>query len=289
MSKYDNLNRILHKLSMAISFFALLILVLIVAFIINKSLPFIKSGYADTLATVSWRPLSKAPSFGLLPMVSGTLYIGFLSSFLAFPISVGCAAFSTCYLKGRQKQILLSLMDMLAGVPSVVYGLLGFYTLIKLLEMLGVLATGESILAATITLSIMIMPYMISGYARAFEDAEQKYGLQSQALGVSPWYSLTYLTFACTKGNMMTGYLLALSKALGETMAVMMVVGNSPVLPKLFGKGITISGLIALEMGAARLDSLHYYSLYTAGIVLLVLLLAVNFAIRSLEKWTKKV
>lgn len=288
MNRYDYLDKLLHRISMLISFLALLILILVVVFIFNESLPFISSEFVKTISSIFWRPLSEPPSFGLRTMILGTLYIGFLASILALPLSIGCASCICCYLKGKRKRMILGLMDMLAGIPSVVYGLLGYYTIVRLLERTGLIATGESIFAATITLTVMIMPYMISGYAKVFDDSNAIYGLQTQALGVSKWYFITHLTLAHVKGNILTGYLIALSKALGETMAVMMVVGNSPIVPKLFGKGITISGLIALEMGAARLDSLHYHSLYAAGIILLFLLLAINYFVRKIEGWMKK-
>jgi phosphate transport system permease protein len=287
MNIYDYADKIAHRISRIVVLATFLILVLIVLFILKESLSFLGSSFSDTILSISWRPLSKHPNFGLLPMILGTLYIGFFATLLALPVSLGCASFISCQVRGRLKYLLLSMMDMLAGIPSVVYGLLGFYTVVKFLESTGKMAAGESIFAAIITLSVMLIPYMVSSYVKAFEEVELKYGFQTQALGVSKWYSMTHLVIVIAKGHILTGCMLALSRALGETMAVMMVVGNSPILPRLFGKGITLSGLIALEMSGAQLDSLHYQSLYTAGFILLIFLLLINFLIRKIESWVK--
>lgn len=287
-NKYELIEKIVFAIMLALIFAVLIIFASVILFIAGESLPFIKSEFFRTLFSFSWRPLSKNPNFGLLPMILGTVYVGFGAAILALPISLGCACYISSSLKGKLRYIVLGFIDMLAGIPSVVYGLLGFYTIVKFLEFTDLMAAGECIFAAIITLTIMSLPYMISGYVKAFEEVEIKYGAQAQALGVSTWYSMTHLTLCLSKGNILSGYMIALSRALGETMAVMMVVGNSPLVPKLFGKGITLSGLIALEMGAAKLDSTHYHSLYTAGVTLLLLLLIVNFAIRKIEESVKK-
>ena len=288
MKKYDDLNKFVKHLSRFVSFFVFLILSFIVLYVLIESVPFIRSEFSLSFVSLSWRPLSTPPSFGILPMLLGTLYVAIFASLIAFPVAVGCAgAISSCF-TGKTKHMLLGLIDMLAGIHSVVYGILGFYILVKPLEKTALMATGESILAAIITLALMIVPYMVSAFAKAFERTNENYQMSAKALGVSQWYSLTHLSLAHCKLDLLSGFLVALSKALGETMAVMMVIGNSPLLPKLLGKGITISSLIALEMGSAKLGCLHYHALYTAGMLLLILLLSINGLVRFIERRAKK-
>lgn len=288
MNKYQKLNAIIHYVVKAVSLVTLLLLALICFFILKESLGFVFSGNIKSIFSFSWRPLSKNPSFGLLSMITGTLYIGLLASLFALPMAIGCALFISRYITGRLKYVTMSMLDMLAGIPSVVYGFLGLVTIVKLLEKSKLLTTGESILAAVITLTIMVIPFMISSYVKAFDYISNKYLLQTTALGTSPWYNLTHLVLQATKGHILTGYMLALSRALGETMAVMMVVGNSTIAPKLLGKGITLSGLIALEMSGSQLGSLHYQSLYTAGAILMLFLVIINYLIRKIDRKVNK-
>ena len=174
-------------------------------------------------------------------------------------------------------------IDLLASIPSVVYGFIGLYIVVKFFEKLG-RATGESILAGGIVLSVMILPYMISSCCDTMVRLYHRYEAASRGLGVSRWYMASQLVLPASTRGVLISMALATGRAMGETMAVMMVMGNSLAFPKLLGKGETISALIAMEMGIAEVGSTHYSTLYTAGLVLMVLLFAINIVFELLKK-----
>ena len=174
-------------------------------------------------------------------------------------------------------------IDLLASIPSVVYGFVGLYIVVKAFEKFG-MATGECILAGGIVLSVMILPYMISSCCDTMVRLCGRYGAASRGLGVSRWYMAGQLVLPASIRGILISMALATGRAMGETMAVMMVMGNAISVPRLLGKGETISALIAMEMGIAVVGSTHYSALYTAGLTLMVLLFAINIIFELLKK-----
>ncbi len=172
---------------------------------------------------------------------------------------------------------------MIAGIPSVIFGFIGLVVLVKFLERHLHMTAGESVLAGSILLSVMLFPYMVTGCAEAFENGKAKYYAASQSLGVSKWYTMRKIILPCASNAIFVNMLLAFSRAIGETMAVMMVTGNSPIFPKLLGRAETIPSLIALEMGTAEYKSIHYSSLYAAGLILIITVFFIQLAAHRLN------
>ena len=250
-----------------LAFLTVLLLAFLIWFVFRESLPAIREvGLKELLTGDKWRPLIYAgqPSYGMRNMIASTLYVSALAVLFALVIGVGCALFLACRASEKQRTAIMPYIDLLASIPSVVYGFIGLYIVVKFFEKLG-RATGESILAGGIVLSVMILPYMISSCCDTMVRLYNRYEAASSGLGVSRWY-------------------MASGRAMGETMAVMMVMGNSLAFPKLLGKGETISALIAMEMGIAEVGSTHYSALYTAGLTLMVLLFAINIIFELLKK-----
>ena len=278
---------------LVLGFFTLvtvLLLGFLIWFIFQESLPAIREvGLKNLLTDSQWRPLiyTDAPSFGMRNMILSTLFVSALAVLFALVTGVGCALFLACRTSQRQRLLIMPYIDLLASIPSVVYGFIGLYIVVKFFEKLG-RATGESILAGGIVLSVMILPYMISSCCDTMVRLRNRYDAASLGLGVSRWYMASQLVLPASTRGILISMALATGRAMGETMAVMMVMGNAIGVPKLLGKGETISALIAMEMGIAEVGSTHYSALYTAGLVLMVLLFAINIIFELLKKKLEK-
>lgn len=283
MKKYnENIFRIVITIGAILSS----ILVLLVFFyILNESLPFLKKVcWKEFLLGGTWSPLSSNPSFSFLPMILGTLYVSFLAIAIVMPLGIGCAFFLSFLVKKSHSKVILSFIDMLAGIPSVIFGFFGLVVLVKFMEQNLDMVTGESVLAGGILLSVMLFPYVITGCAETLEKGKEKYYIASQSLGVSKWYTMRVIMLSYAANSIFVNLLLAFSRAVGETMAVMMVMGNSPIFPRLLGRAETIPSLIALEMGTATYKSIHYSALYTAGLILIVIILIIQFIAYKVNK-----
>ena len=263
-----------------------LLLGFLIYFIFRESIPAIRDvGLKALLTGDQWRPLiySGEPSFGMRNMIVSTLFVSALAVVFALVMGVGCAMFLSCVATDRVRTLVMPSIDLLASIPSVVYGFIGLYIVVKFFEKLG-RATGESILAGSIVLSVMILPYMVSACCDTMVKLRSRYAAASMGLGVSRWYMLSQLVLPASRRGILISMALATGRAMGETMAVMMVMGNSIAFPKLLGKGETISALIAMEMGVAEVGSTHYSALYTAGLTLMVMLFAINIIFELLKK-----
>lgn len=255
----------------------------------NESLPlFQQVGLTDFVTQVAWHPLDEPPVLGIRNMILSSVYVSVLAILLALPVGLGCALFSSFCLRRRQQQYWLACMDMLAGIPSVIFGFVGLVVLVKWLERWGSLSSGECVLAGAIVLAVMILPFIISNCHESLLRGRGLYEECSLNLGVSQWYTVRKIILPETLRALSVSLILAFSRAVGETMSVMMVMGNTKALPTLFGKGETIPALIALEMGSAEYDSLHYHGLYAAGVILIIILVCCNLLFYGLRRWTQK-
>ncbi len=279
-------DRLWHLMAAMLAVLSVGLLLFLVAFLLHQSLPAIRAvGLRELLLGTEWRPViyQDAPQYGLFHMLLSTVYVSVLAVLFALVLGVGCALFLACAVGDRLRALLVPYIDLLAGIPSVVYGFVGLYVVVRTMERLG-RAAGESILAGSIVLSVMILPYMISACLHTMVQLRHRFEGVSAALGVSRWYMAAELILPASGKGILVSTALAAGRAMGETMAVMMVMGNAVTRPTLLGKGETISSLIALEMGTAEVGSLHFSALYTAGLVLLVLLLAINIGFSLLRR-----
>ncbi len=270
----ENIFRIIITIGAIVS--SLLVL-LVFFYILKESLPFFKEvSFGEYILGHNWNPLSSKPKYSFLPMILATLYISFLAILIATPLSVGCALFLSFNAKKKYSKVILSFIDMIAGIPSVIFGFLGLVILVKFLEKNLNMVTGESVLAGALLLSVMLFPYIVTGCTETFIKGKKVYYAASQSLGVSKWYTMRKIMLPYAANSIFVNMLLAFGRAIGETMAVMMVTGNSPIFPKLLGRAETIPSLIALEMGTATYKSIHYSSLYAAGLILIIIILIIQ-------------
>lgn len=282
---YKLLDKIFSGFIKLLTTFSLLLLVFVMVFIFKESMVFFNEiSILKFITGKTWNPLLAPNNLSILYVILGTLYVSLIAILLALPIGIGSALLLTGYIKGQTQRSVRAFIDILAAIPSVVYGFVGLLVLVKFLETQFDMSAGESVLAGGILLSIMILPYIISTCTETMEKIYQENCSSSHALGVSNSHFLRKVVLPESKRGILAAIVLGLGRAMGETMAVMMVIGNAPILPKLLGKCQTIPSLIALEMGMAEVGSLHYHGLFASGFVLMIILLLINFLLYFIKK-----
>ena len=277
---FSNLIRLLTLLTV-------LSLAFVLIFIVQEALPaFSETSLTAFLFGQRWMPMDygNGVSFGIGNFIAGTMAVSALAILIALLIGVGAAVFLSCAVSENARSLLYPLIDLLAGIPSVIYGFSGLCVLVKLFQRLGIAGSGHSVLTAAILLAVMLLPFLVSSCSETMLKIRRRYLFAASALGISYWHTVAHVVLPLSARNILLSVILATGRAMGETMAVMMVMGNANLFPTLLGKGETIASLIALEMGTAAADSTHYHALYAAGLVLLVILLAINTGIALLRR-----
>lgn len=276
------------------SFVCIILLAFIIFFIIKESVPlFNKVGILNFIFGKVWRPLTFAisnnfnESYGIFNIIIATLYTAFLSTFISLFIGIGFSIFIVFMANKSIRFFIMPIMDLIVAIPSVIYGFIGLVIIVKFFEKLSMPA-GESVLAASLLLSFMIVPFITSTVSESMILINKKYKDISLTLGVDKWYMILNLILPSSKNAILVGFILSVSRAMGETMAVMMVIGNSLVFPKLLGKAEAIASLIALEIGTAEVKSLHYSALFASGAILMLSLSIINIAVYFLRKYLLK-
>lgn len=262
-------------------------LAFVIIFIVKEALPtFSEVSVSHFLFTSEWMPVEGIGSgarFGIFNFIAATVYVSFLAMLIAIVVGLGASLYLSCAASDKVRGIMYPFIDLLAGIPSVVYGFIGLTVLVKIFLKAGV-HTGSCVLAAAILLAVMLLPYLISSCSETLLKNKEAYLRASDALGVDKWYSISAVVLPASWKNIMAAMVLAIGRAMGETMAVMMVIGNANLFPTLLGKSESIAAVIALEMGTAVNGSTHFHALYAAGLVLIVLLFIINFGINLIRK-----
>lgn len=273
-----------------ISWMSVSILFLVIFFIFKESSIFFKTvGLKSLLLNNNWKPLACNPSYGINNILKATIYTSIVSLMIALPLGVGAALYMSCFMNQSLKRKTKAIINILAGIPSVIYGFLGLVLLIPIFEKSFNMSAGESVLAGSIILSIMIIPYIINTCEESMSKLIINNNNTSKSLGVSNEYMIISLIIPASLKSILVASILALGRAMGETMAVMMVMGNSPIHPRILGKAQTIPSLIALEMGTAQIDSMHYYALFASGLILILLLFLINIIFYILKNYVSKI
>ncbi|AXU10160.1 phosphate ABC transporter permease subunit PstC [Parvimonas micra] len=256
--------------------FTILLLLTLIVFLYNQSLPFfLKNNFLKFIFGRVWDATEVSGSFGIFNILLASVFISILACIISLPIAIGTAIFISFYTK-KSRVLLIWLINILAGIPSIIYGFFGMIIIVKNIERIFKISAGESVLAGSIILSIMILPYFVSNLIETIELIKKKYQRDSDALGISKEYFIRKVVLKKLHFSILTGFMISFSRAIGETMAVMMVIGNAPIFPKLLSKAQTIPSLIALEIGMSEVYSEHYYALFASGFILLILVLIIN-------------
>jgi len=281
--KSDKVDTFLGSLFLVTAWASVLLLAALLLFLLLESWPlWSRVGVLSFISGQVWRPLSAVPQIGIAPMLVSTLWVAAGALVLAAPLGLACAAFLAEFAPAPLTAVMRSVLNLLTGIPSVVYGFLGAAVLVRFFEVSFDLPSGESLFAASLVLAIMVLPFIVANSEIALRSVLNDYRHTSLALGVSrPYYVMRILIPAARKG-IIASMVLAFGRAAGETMAVLMMAGNTMFMPgSWFNQGEPLPALIALELGSASPGSLHYQALFAAGLVLLVLVILVNILLSS--------
>jgi len=261
------------RILMITAFSAIGVLLLIALFIINEGLPFIfRYGLKEFLFSSEWNP--QLGKYGIFPMITASLWVTFGAMIVGAPLGVAGALFLSEYVPRPVMRIIKPTIELLAAIPSVVYGSIGVMVLAPLIRnYLG--GPGLSLLAASIILGVMILPTVISISIDSIMAVPQSYREGSLALGATTWQTIHMVTIKASKSGIIASIILGLGRAIGETMAVIMVAGNSVNMPNSALDSVrTLTANIALEMSYAT--GMHREALFATGVVLFVIIIILN-------------
>ena len=255
-------------------------LALIAFFIVHEGMPIIiDKGLQGFLLSTEWHPGDKPESFGILAMIAGSVAVTLGALIIGVPLGLASAITLTEFCPPGPSRILKAMIELLAGIPSVVYGFMGVVLLVPLIrDYLG--GPGMSVLASSIVLGIMILPNVVSISMDAIRAVPESYRQGSIALGATKWQTVRRVVLRAARSGILAAVILGMGRAIGETMAVIMVAGNSVLIPHSPLDPVrTLTSNIALEMGYAAGN--HRKALFATGIVLFVMIMALN----SLATW----
>jgi len=253
---------------------SLFFLFLIFVFILIEGLPlFLKVGFKNIIFGLKWAPTKG--SFGIFPMIISSFLVTFGALIVGGPLGLSCAVYLAEYSRKRMKMLLKPALELLAGIPSVVYGFLGVVYIVPLVRnYLG--GSGFSLVSTSIILGIMILPTIISISFDAIMSVPRTYREGSLAMGATKWQTIYKVVIPSARSGIMAGFILGMGRAIGETMAVIMIAGNALRIPtSLLDPLRTLTGNIALELAYATGD--HRLGLFSTGVVLLIIIMALNY------------
>ncbi len=265
---------------------SILIVILIFAFLAKEALPFAKEPGAGELLQHRWIPVSfQRETFGILPLICGSLLVTAIATFLMIPFGIGASVYIAELAHPKEREILKPFIEILAGIPSVVIGFFGLLILVPALKNLFGLSSGLTAMSGGILLAIMAIPTVVSISEDAIRSVPQSYKSASLALGASKMQTIWKVIVPAALPGIITAVILGIGRVVGETMAVMMVTGNAAVITaKPFESVRTMTATIAAEMGEVAFGSTHYRALFCVGIVLLITTFLLNMIAHKVLK-----
>lgn len=237
-----------------------------------------------------WYPTSEPiPSFGIWPMIMGTFLVTFGALLIALPLGLATALFLAEVADIRLRNIIKPLVELLAGIPSVVYGFFGLIIVVPLIQRFFNLDVGETVLAGSIILGIMALPTIVTIAEDALRTTPVALKEASLALGATRWQTLRRVTIPFAKSGISAAVILGIGRAIGETMAVLMVTGNASNIPHSFlVPARTLPATIAAELGEAPFGGLHFKALFALGIVLFLFTVIINLTVAYIRNQGRK-
>lgn len=254
---------------------SILAVFLICFFMFIKGCPAIgKIGVIEFLMGTSWKPQDYPASFGILPMIAGSVYVTAGAIIIGVPLGLLTAVFMAEFCPKRLYKFLMPPINLLAGIPSIVYGFFGMVVIVPFIRTIFG-GTGNSILTASILLGIMILPMVVGMSESALNAVPKQYYEGALAMGATHERAVCSVVVPAAKSGILASVILAVGRAVGETMAVIMIAGNQPRMPKSVLQGVrTLTANIVIEMSYAT--DLHYDALIATGVVLFVFILLLN-------------
>ena len=281
---------IITRLIKASGYSAILFVALIFFFLVREGIPTFGEVESTSLLNIRWYPIEDR--FGILPLITGSIMVTFGAALIAVPFGIGTAIYISEIAPRWVREILKPLVELLGGLPSVVLGFLGILVLSPFLRVFLDLPTGLTAFTGSLLLGGIAVPTVVSVAEDALDAVPRAYREGAWALGATRWQTIWRVTLPAARSGVLTAIMLGVGRAIGETMAVMMVTGNAPVLAtqlgSLFSPVRTMTATIAAEMGEVASGSTHYHVLFFIGMVLFLISLGVNIAASSVVFRAKK-
>ena len=243
----------------------------------------------DVLLGNEWFPTATpSPIFGILPLISGTLWVSFFAILIALPFGLAISIYLAEVANEKTRKFLKPIIELLNGIPSVVYGFFGLAVIVPFLQQTFNLPVGESGLAGSLVLAIMALPTIITVGEDAMRSCPRNMREASLALGATQWQTIYKVVIPFSISGITSGIVLGIGRAIGETMAVLMVTGNAAVMPNSILEPLrTIPATIAAELGEAPAGGAHYQSLFLLGVILFFITLIINSCVEIVSSRNK--
>lgn len=257
------------------SLLSIVSIVVICYFIFKNGIPFImKYGISDFVLGTKWKPTASPGTFGILPMILGSIYVTFGSMVIGIPIGIFTAVFMVYYCPRKLYKFLKPALNLMAGIPSIVFGFFALMVMVPIVrEIWG--GTGMNIITGSILLGIMVLPTIIGLSESSIRSVPKSYYQGSIALGATHERSIFKVVLPVAKSGIIASIILAIGRSIGETMAVILVIGNQARMPHGITRGVrTLTGNIVMEMAYAANE--HREALIATGVVLFVFILTIN-------------
>ena len=257
---------------------AILFVLLIFYFLLSSGLAALTEVPISNLISTRWYPSEEY--YGILPLLGGSLIVTLGASVIAIPFGIGTAVYIAEIAPRWAREILKPFIEVLAGVPSVVLGFIGILVLAPVIRRLLLIPTGLSAITGALILGIIAVPTIVSVAEDALDSVPRSYRDGALALGATEWQTIWKVTFPAARTGILMAVMLGIGRIIGETIIVMMVTGNAPVMPTsmaaLFSPVRTMTATIAAEMGEVAKGSTHYNVLFLIGIILFIISLIIN-------------
>jgi phosphate transport system permease protein len=281
---------IITRLIQASGYSAILFVLLIFFFLLREGLPALGEVEGSSLLGLRWYPIEN--HFSLFPLITGSLIVTLGAALIAVPLGIGTAVYISEIAPRWVREILKPLVELLGGLPSVVLGFLGILLVSPFLRVFLDLPTGLTAFTGSLLLGGIAVPTVVSVAEDALDAVPRAYREGAWALGATKWQTIWRVTLPAAKSGVLTAIMLGVGRAIGETMTVMMVTGNAPVLAiklgSLFSPVRTMTATIAAEMGEVANGSTHYHVLFFIGMVLFLISLIVNIIASTVVFRAKK-
>jgi len=269
---------------------AIIFVGMIFYFLVREGLPAIQEASFQNLFTDRWYPIEDY--YGILPLIGGSIMITIGATSIAVPFGIGTAVYLSEIAPRKVREFLKPLVEILGGLPSVVLGFLGMLILSPFLREFLDLPTGLTAFTGSLLLGGIAIPTVVSVAEDALDAVPKSYRDASLAMGATEWQTIWRVTLPAARSGVLTAIMLGVGRAIGETMTVMMVTGNAPIMPAgfrdLFSPARTMTATIAAEMGEVANGSTHYHVLFFIGMVLFLFSLAVNITASAVVFQQKK-
>lgn len=278
--------RVIKYLFTAVAFSSLAFLVGIILVLFKEALPIFKtvSPSAFLLGT-SWYPTAEPPEFGILPLILASLWVTAGALVICVPLGVGSALYLHELAGNKQRAVLKPVIEILASVPSIVYGFFGMVVLAPFLQEALDLPIGLTAFTTSLILGVMATPTVASIAEDALSYVPRSFREASFAVGADRWQTLTKVIIPAAGSGISTAVILGMSRAIGETMTVLMVAGGSAIIPEsIFDPVRPMTAAIAAEMGEAPVGSDHYHALFAIALILFLITFAFNIAAEFISR-----